>query len=640
MTEELNPGDEFAGHRIEGVAGAGGMGVVYKATHLALDITVALKLIKPELARDEDFRKRFQNESRLAASIEHPNVLPVRHAGEEDGTLYITMRYVDGTDLRSLIDSTGRIDAARMATIMSEVGAALDAAHARGLVHRDVKPANVLLEGADGSGHAYLTDFGLTRHTGSGAGLTKTGQWVGTLDYVAPEQIEGRPTDARSDVYALGCVFYESLTGEVPFLKDSEVATMYAHLNEPATPPREKVPGLPPAVDEVISRALAKDPADRFPSAGDLAKAAAAATKGEEVAQPERSVAAGKAAPGGAAAAGAAAGATAAGAGETAVSHPTPAAPTSAGADSPPPPPPPTAPGQTRGTPGGKPETAGSPPPPPPPPPKPKSAKSGGGRRTLFAVIGGIVVILLIVGGLFAGGVIGGDDSPSPEEIAAQEAAAEQAAEEEAAAEESAAEETVNAFRDAFSTEGLSTIETLLATDAPYQYLGFDEKPAVDEYRDLFAALQVGDYQLTVNEMTYDEGSSPAAVVANLTYEYETEGGNRSSGHLVWRLERDGEAGDYKIAEINATPDIYTYFQIADPPVSYAVDLYAGRTNKIGEDTGTIQADGKDVPIAIPINPDQADTLNGSEQLRSISSFRESGGPSTDTSKLSFPYAS
>ncbi len=153
------------------------------------------------------------------------------------------MRYVEGTDLRTLIDTRGRIEAGRAVAIVSDIAAALDAAHAGGLVHRDVKPANVLLEGADGSGHAYLTDFGLTRHTSSEAGLTKTGQWVGTLDYVAPEQIEGRATDARSDVYALGCVLYESLTGTVPFAKDSEVATMYAHLNESApAAPREAFP--------------------------------------------------------------------------------------------------------------------------------------------------------------------------------------------------------------------------------------------------------------------------------------------------------------------------------------------------------------------------------------------------------------
>jgi serine/threonine protein kinase len=315
---DLAPGTEFAGHRIEAVAGQGGMGVVYKATHLALDITVALKLIRQDLASDEGFRERFKRESRAAASIDHPNVLPVRHAGEENGLLYITMRYVDGTDLRTLLDTQGRLEADHAVKIVGDIGGALDAAHARGLVHRDVKPANILLERKDGSGHVYLTDFGLTRHTSSAAGLTKTGQWVGTLDYVAPEQIEGRPIDARADVYALGCVLYESLTGEVPFNEDSE-AVMYAHLNEPAPAPRKKVPDLPSEIDDVIDRALAKNPDDRFPSAGDLATAARAAVRGEAPAQPERSVAAGEAAP--------AAGAAAIGATKASPTPDAPAAP-------------------------------------------------------------------------------------------------------------------------------------------------------------------------------------------------------------------------------------------------------------------------------------------------------------------------
>jgi serine/threonine-protein kinase len=620
---ELEPGTEFAGHRIEGVAGQGGMGVVYQATHLALDITVALKVIKPELARDDSFRERFKRESRSAASIEHPNVLPVRHAGEEEGLLYITMRYVEGTDLRSLIDTRGRLPAERAVAIICSIAAALDAAHAAGLVHRDVKPANILLEGADGSGHAYLTDFGLTRHTKSDAGLTKTGQWVGTLDYVAPEQIEGRPTDARSDVYALGCVLYESLTGTVPFAKESEVATMYAHLNEDAPPPRESVPDLPPAIDDVIERALAKNPDDRYPSAGDFAAAAAAAVRGTEVAQPEKSVAVGDAAPSTAGAAAMPAAETAAGRpapGETAASRPSPVPETTAGAASP-----------TRA--GGK---------PPPPPPAPKAPRKGGGgsRRPLLVAGGVIAVLAVVVGALFAAGVIGGDDGPSAEERAAEEAAAEQAAEEEAAAQESAAEGTVDEFREAFGSEGISTIENLLAPDAPYRYLGFEEKPAVDEYRDLFAAVDPKDYQLTVDSLTFEEGSSPAAVIANLTYEYATENDNRSSGALEWRMERDGTDGDYKIDEISARPDLYSYFTITDPPTKYSVDLFAGRTEQIGQTEGTLQAEGDGVPIRIPIDEEAAPELDGTESLRSIATFRESAGKSTDTTKLEYPYAS
>ncbi|MGI8461958.1 MAG: serine/threonine protein kinase [Solirubrobacterales bacterium] len=628
---ELTPGSDFAGHRIEDVAGQGGMGVVYKATHLALDITVALKLIKPEFARDEAFRERFKRESRLAASIEHPNVLPVRHAGEEDGLLYITMRYVDGTDLRSLIDRTGRVEADRTATIIDGVGAALDAAHASGLVHRDVKPANVLLEGMDGSGHAYLTDFGLTRHTASGAGLTKTGQWVGTLDYVAPEQIEGREVDARADIYALGCVLYESLTGQVPFLKDSEVATMYAHLNEPAPPMREHAPELSPELEEVVTRAMAKDPADRFPSAGDLAVAARAATKGTAVAHPEQSVAAGRAAP--------ATPETAVSppaVGETAASRPPMAAAQTSAGTPVPPPPPPLPPPPTAESPSAKlgPRAGAS--------PGDGAAGKGGGRKILFAVLGGLALIALALGGLFAAGVIGGDDQAERErEAVARAAAAEQAADEQAAAEETAAESTINDFRGAYESEALSTIELLLVPDAPYQYLGFEENPAVDEYRDIFSALEVEDYQLTVNSLEYEEDSSPPVVNAELAYDYNAGGSeDRLSGKLEWRLERGSEDGDYLIDEITAIPDFYIFLQVPSPPVSYAVDLYAGRTNKVGETEGSINQEGKNVPIRIPLKPEAAPTLSGSETLRSISSFNEESGPSTDTVKITFPYAS
>ena len=217
----LEPGEEFAGYLIEEEVGRGGMGVVYRARQVALDRAVALKLVAPELVKEPGFRERFQRESRIAASIDHPNVIPIYHAGEEDGKLYITMRYVEGTDLREMITQRGKLPFAEAARIVSEVAAALDAAHARGLVHRDVKPANVLI---DGSGRAYLTDFGLTKHAGSASGLTKTGMFVGTLDYIAPEQLQGGEVDARVDVYALGCVLYQSLTGVVPFPRDTEPA--------------------------------------------------------------------------------------------------------------------------------------------------------------------------------------------------------------------------------------------------------------------------------------------------------------------------------------------------------------------------------------------------------------------------------
>jgi YVTN family beta-propeller protein len=294
---DLAPGDEFAGHRIEGVAGRGGMGVVYRAVQLDLERPVALKLIAPALAEDPEFRTRFVRESRAAASIDHPNVIPIYYTGEHDGLLYIAMRYVEGSDLRTVVRAEGRLAPARAARIVAQVGAALDAAHARGLVHRDVKPANVLLGAED---HAYLTDFGLTKRLQSAGGATtRPGGWVGTLGYVAPEQIRGERTDARSDVYALGCVLFHALTGEPPYQRDRDEATLWAHLNEPPPSVTSRTPAVPAPFDEVIARALAKDPAERQPSAGDLGRAALAAAGERAPGGPERVVARGAAAPGG-----------------------------------------------------------------------------------------------------------------------------------------------------------------------------------------------------------------------------------------------------------------------------------------------------------------------------------------------------
>lgn len=297
MEGNLEPGTEFAGYRIEGVAGRGGMGVVYRATQLALDRVVALKLVVPDLAADADFRQRFQRESRVAAAIDHPNAVPVYEAGEEAGRLYISMRYVEGTDLRTLVAREGKLEPHRAVRIVAQVAAALDAAHARGLVHRDVKPANVLIEERDSSEHAYLTDFGLTRHAEGHSEITQTGAWVGTLDYASPEQIEGRGLDARADVYALGCLLYKALTGKAPFADRQDVAKIYAHMNEPPAAVSESTPDAPVALDGVLERALAKDPDARFPSAGDLGRVALAAAEGIAAAPGERSVATGDAAP-------------------------------------------------------------------------------------------------------------------------------------------------------------------------------------------------------------------------------------------------------------------------------------------------------------------------------------------------------
>jgi hypothetical protein len=288
---DLVVGDQFAGCRIEAVAGRGGMGVVYRATELGLGRPVALKLLAGDRAGDPDFRERFQRESRMAAAIDHPNVIPVYGAGEEDGRLYLVMRYVAGTDLQDELRRERSLDPSRAADLVAQVAAGLDAAHAAGLVHRDVKPANVLLAGR----HAYLSDFGLTRQVGSDTELTEAGQWIGTVDYCSPEQLRGERTDARSDVYALGCVLFTALTGNTPFGRGTVPATMMAHLHD--EPPRASAYGAPRDFDRVLWRALAKDPDDRYPSAGDLGRAALAAARGEPVTESERSVARGPAAP-------------------------------------------------------------------------------------------------------------------------------------------------------------------------------------------------------------------------------------------------------------------------------------------------------------------------------------------------------
>src|SRR3954451_74318 len=290
---ELAPGTQFGPYRIEGVAGQGGMGVVYRATQLGLDRAVALKVITPAFAHDEEFRARFQREAKLAASIEHPNVIPVYEAGEHDGVLFIALRFVDGTDLKTLLNREGRLEPLRAARFVNQIASALDAAHAAGLVHRDVKPANALLASQD---HVYLTDFGLTKRAASGSAMTKTGQLVGTVDYVAPEQVEGGSVDARTDVYSLACVLYHLLTGRVPFDKPSEMAKLFAHVHEDPPRPSDSVPGSPGALDDVVWRGMAKEPTKRFLSAGDLGRAALAAAEHKAPDAPERSVARGEAA--------------------------------------------------------------------------------------------------------------------------------------------------------------------------------------------------------------------------------------------------------------------------------------------------------------------------------------------------------
>jgi streptogramin lyase len=275
-------GTLLAGYRIESLIGRGGMSVVYLAHHEGLERKAALKLLAPELAENEAFRQRFIRESRMAAGLDHPNVIPVYDAGEADGLLYIAMRYVRGSDLKTLLAEHGPLGLPDVVRVMDQLGAALDAAHAEGLVHRDVKPANVLLSPATPPaviGHLYLADFGLTKKSLSGSGITKSGQFVGTIDYVAPEQIRSDPVDGRTDVYSAGCVLYECLSGEPPYVRDSEVAVMFAHLNDPPPKPSAVRPELPRGIDAVVAKAMAKAPDRRYRTAGDLAGASGEALR-------------------------------------------------------------------------------------------------------------------------------------------------------------------------------------------------------------------------------------------------------------------------------------------------------------------------------------------------------------------------
>jgi len=278
----LAPGSQLAGYRVEEEIGRGGMAVVYRAHDDHLDRRVALKVLAPDLARDAVFRARFIQESRIAAATEHPNIIPVFSAGEADGVLYIAMRYIPDGDVRTLIDRVGPLPAARACALIAQAASALDAAHARGLVHRDVKPTNMLLEissRASQPDHLYLSDFGLAKPSAAVSGLTATGQFFGTVDYVAPEQIQGDPLDGRTDQYALACTAFEMLSGSPPFRRENGMAVISAQLSEPPPSLSARVPGLPAAADRVIARALAKSPADRYDRCLDFAEALLAACR-------------------------------------------------------------------------------------------------------------------------------------------------------------------------------------------------------------------------------------------------------------------------------------------------------------------------------------------------------------------------
>ncbi|HEV3069544.1 MAG TPA: protein kinase [Streptosporangiaceae bacterium] len=273
---ELAIGDHLAGYRLDGIIARGGMAVVYRAFDERLGRSVALKVLAAPLARDLAFRRRFIRESRIAAAVDHPNIVPIFEAGEADGVLFIAMRLVPGRDVQSLIEQQGPLPTGRACHIVTQVAAALDAAHEQGLVHRDVKPANMLRDAAAGEDypdHVYLSDFGLSKHGRSTSQLTSYGEFLGTMDYVSPEQIEGHPVDGRSDQYALACSAFEMLTGAPPFKQDETLAIMWAQVS--TTPPTltSRRPDLPAAADPVLAKALAKAPGDRYDSCREFASA-------------------------------------------------------------------------------------------------------------------------------------------------------------------------------------------------------------------------------------------------------------------------------------------------------------------------------------------------------------------------------
>jgi len=383
---EAGNGPEIAGYRIESLIARGGMAEVYVAENVRLSRTVALKVISPEYAEDPGFRDRFLRESQIAISIDHPNVIPVYDAGEADGRLYIAMRRVEDSDLRTLLRTGGPLDLRRANSIAMQMASALEAAHDRDLVHRDVKPANALIllrRSSSSFDHVYLSDFGVAKPTASTQGLTRTGQFVGTVNYTAPEQAEGNQVDARTDIYALGCVLFECLTGRPPFVNEEVVATVLAHLNEEPPDVMDLRTDCPSELAGVVSTMLAKDPGRRYQSCGAVIEALAdAATSSTSMPTAKRTATA--PASGGAGAAAAGAGLAAAGAGTGGGGEPPPRTKTAADVEDP-------ASAPTR-------------------PSKPFEEDPKRSRRMLPAPV--IGVICLLIGAAIAVGVtmLGGDD--------------------------------------------------------------------------------------------------------------------------------------------------------------------------------------------------------------------------------------
>jgi pSer/pThr/pTyr-binding forkhead associated (FHA) protein len=281
VSESIGIGSEIGGYRVAGLIGQGGMSAVYLADSVATGRQVALKVLASELASSEEFRRRFLRESRYASSLNQPNIVRVHAIGESDGLLYMAMDYIRGADLKTLLALEGPLEAERALRLLGQVASALDAVHASGVYHRDVKPGNVIVasgEGPEERDHCYLTDFGLSKNPSQDSrALTAAGAFVGTYHYTAPEQILGKEIDAAVDVYSLGCLVYECLTGEPPFQGKQEAEVLHAHIEEPPPPVREKRPDLPPRIDQVVAKAMAKSPADRYATCAALIQAARAA---------------------------------------------------------------------------------------------------------------------------------------------------------------------------------------------------------------------------------------------------------------------------------------------------------------------------------------------------------------------------
>lgn len=395
-------GSAVAGYRLDALIGRGGMSVVYLAEHVRLGRKVALKLLAPALSKDESFRARFERESQRAAEIDHPNIIPVYDAGEADGELYIAMKYVAGSDLKELIAREGSLSVSRALFLLEQAAAALDAAHDRDLIHRDVKPANILVE--EHSERVYVTDFGVVKHTLT-RGQTRTGFFIGTTDYAAPEQIEARDVDARTDVYSLGCVLYECLSGSPPFDRGADIAVMHAHLTQPPPLLSAARGDLPKSLDRTITRAMAKDPDERFSTCTELMQAARAAALSAHTRDHEARAPSAPTIASGAPVAGAEAAADPAIAGTAAAQPPAEAAATGAETGAAPPP----------ATAGGAPPAESPPTAAPPPPEQPSSAgpPPTGGRGRAWLVGGLAAVVAAVAAGLIVFFVTRSDGEPA-----------------------------------------------------------------------------------------------------------------------------------------------------------------------------------------------------------------------------------